>query len=1523
MKRIAAFIAFTLALVLGSSALAAPASAAPEDDVATVIDRLEEYYLGQGDEIIIANGIYLARTSEALDYVASQNADGSWSDVNYADRTSSANGSVWSAYTALYRMLAMTQAYKDPNAEGFGDPRLVDAVGRALLHWDRVNPGNTNWWETEIGESIAMGRISMFLGSALSPEAFDVALKHNTGKLDPVGANGAWRTSNYIFEALSTRDIAKVKEGFATIVATIAVDHSGTVQEAVQPDGSFWAHGAQLYSEGYGMVLFTYAALWSDVARGTGLAFTRDQLDSIAFYFISGTRWLIRGEIGMLYLNYRPPKTVNDITSHASEFIEPLQRMARTDALYATAYQAVLDGVLGKTETNGVTGNKYFWRSEFSSHLRDGYGIFTRLNSSRTFGAELRTSYRDELGNPVYWNAMGSTAIQVNNREYLDLGPAFDWWHYPGVTAPNVKRTERGFENRGRNGDGGSFTGGTSNGEFGASVLTLDTAGTTAQKSYFSFDEGMVALGAGIASTSDAAVHTTINQAAAKPNASVGGRPVAGGTDQQGVGSATWAYNDEVGYVFAAGQDVKVSNKTQSGSWEGEEAISRDAFSLYVDHGAKPAAGTYDYTVLPAATPAEVEAYAAKPTIRTLRNDTAVQAVRSSDAGITMATFFAPGSLDLGDGRTLTVDQPSIVLLDERSDTPVVSLSNPDRAGLSVGVTLAGGGAEKHAVFRLGSGENLGKTVTAPLVDGTLPASSPFAASSTADGSSVDALGDRDTASVWRSAAGGTQWAAAALPRGSWVTKVTIDWADAHATDYVVQTSPNGVDWTDRANISGGDGGLDEVPITPTAAENVRVLLLGGEGAGYGIRELTVASSVNLAIDSATRASGYAGYNLVFSLADGDPDTRWRGNNADSAWAQIDLGSSKPVSTVRLSWEAAFAKTYKIQLSDDGRSWRDAYTTPSGGSDGGIDVITLDGQTARYVRMQTLTRALNYGPSLWEFEVFSDRLVVEAPAVPAANANLALGRPTTVDSVHQNNATITGPRATDGSKSTKWSSARAVAEHWLQVDLGSVRSVSRAVVAWEAGTSNDYRIEGSVDGATWRPLARVQTAQPTLTHTHDFAPAEVRYARLAGLPSTQYGLNIWEFELYGGYTFECTGPVTAPRDSTAVVAATVSPVAPDDVFTAISMDESIVTVAGEARVSPDGRVEVDLQAREPGRTTVGIRHQGGTEIAWCGVTVDADTSRLQAQIDAANALDSTAYTPESWAPLLPALEAAKQVRGTPGAPQEDADAAAAALEAALAGLVRLDAVSSAPRDVVATASRDVVTVQWSAPERLGGSPVTAYEVTVGDHVVQVEDGALTASVADLAPGDYGVTVRAQNVGGWSEPSAPVTVTVDPDVVAPVVTVEGSPKVGGRIDMTGSGFEPGVEYVIQLRSTPADLGVVIADDDGAIAFRGVVPEDTDPGEHTIVVMQADADIASTPVLILAADEPGVPGGPGTPGTPGGGTPGGGTPGGGAEGPGGLPATGGDLTWLPWTLAIALLLLGSGAVAVRLRRGATTD
>ena len=70
--------------------------------------------------------------------------------------------------------------------------------------------------------------------------------------------------------------------------------------------------------------------MWADSASGTSLAFTRDQLDTIAFYIVDGTRWLIRGEIEMLYLLYRPATTVDGVTSYAAVFLDPLDRMART-----------------------------------------------------------------------------------------------------------------------------------------------------------------------------------------------------------------------------------------------------------------------------------------------------------------------------------------------------------------------------------------------------------------------------------------------------------------------------------------------------------------------------------------------------------------------------------------------------------------------------------------------------------------------------------------------------------------------------------------------------------------------------------------------------------------------------------------------------------------------------------------------------------------------------------------------------------------------------------------------------------------------------------------------------------------------------------------------------------------------------------------------------------------------------------------------------------------------------------------
>ncbi|MEU9027059.1 discoidin domain-containing protein [Streptomyces sp. NPDC048383] len=107
--------------------------------------------------------------------------------------------------------------------------------------------------------------------------------------------------------------------------------------------------------------------------------------------------------------------------------------------------------------------------------------------------------------------------------------------------------------------------------------------------------------------------------------------------------------------------------------------------------------------------------------------------------------------------------------------------------------------------------------------------------------------------------------------------------------------------------------------------------------------------------------------------------TRWASQWRDAEWIQVDLGASRNLSRVVLTWEGAFGKNYDIQVSDDGTNWRTAKSVT--GSDGGTDEIAVSG-SGRYVRMNGLVRSGGYGYSLWEFQVFGT--TSEEPPVKGA-----------------------------------------------------------------------------------------------------------------------------------------------------------------------------------------------------------------------------------------------------------------------------------------------------------------------------------------------------------------------------------------------------------------------------------------------------------------------------------------------------------------------------------------------------------
>src|SRR2546430_958926 len=127
------------------------------------------------------------------------------------------------------------------------------------------------------------------------------------------------------------------------------------------------------------------------------------------------------------------------------------------------------------------------------------------------------------------------------------------------------------------------------------------------------------------------------------------------------------------------------------------------------------------------------------------------------------------------------------------------------------------------------------------------------------------------------------------------------------------------------------------------------------------------AASALLSQGKPATASSVENAGLPASAAfDGNAGTRWSSQFGDPQWVQVDLGATATVDQVVLTWEAAYATAFQIQVSADAATWTSIYSTTTG--TGGTQTLTVNG-TGRYVRMYGTTRATPYGYSLWEFAV--------------------------------------------------------------------------------------------------------------------------------------------------------------------------------------------------------------------------------------------------------------------------------------------------------------------------------------------------------------------------------------------------------------------------------------------------------------------------------------------------------------------------------------------------------------------------
>jgi hypothetical protein len=129
-----------------------------------------------------------------------------------------------------------------------------------------------------------------------------------------------------------------------------------------------------------------------------------------------------------------------------------------------------------------------------------------------------------------------------------------------------------------------------------------------------------------------------------------------------------------------------------------------------------------------------------------------------------------------------------------------------------------------------------------------------------------------------------------------------------------------------------------------------------------------VAPVVLLSQGHPVTASSIQGYPWAAANAvDGNLTTRWSSGWSDPQWLEVDLGATRKITKVVLYWERAYATAFQIQVSDNGTTWTDVYSTTTG--PGGLQTLAVHGD-GRYVRMYGIRRATQYGYSLWEFQVF-------------------------------------------------------------------------------------------------------------------------------------------------------------------------------------------------------------------------------------------------------------------------------------------------------------------------------------------------------------------------------------------------------------------------------------------------------------------------------------------------------------------------------------------------------------------------
>ncbi|MGC5224818.1 polysaccharide lyase 8 family protein [Micromonospora sp. DT81.3] len=666
-----------------------------------------------------------------------------WADLSSAT-------SVADTHESYIRLQEMTVAYATKGSALRGNPDLLASllVGLDWLSANRYNTQtvrDTNTWYWALGIPLELNDITVLLYDKLGSTRIQSYIAAQTRFLPGVytsgpystGANRAWSVMVVALRGVIAKDPAMTTQAQKGIVPVMQFVTTG---DGYYERGGFIQHSTVPYAGGYGtsalrlvsqvMYLFE-GSPWEVTDPATMNIYNAVRVTHAPFLTDGVKMDSVRGrEISREYNQDRDAgsTTIRAIALLAESAPDTVARQLRSglkrlllDA-ELPAYQAsssIYDLELAAAVLNDpavVPGTTPVGAFAFSSmdrfvHRAKTYDFAVSGSSSRITNFETANTGENQK---AWYTGDGMTYLYTDDTaQYTgNYWATVNRYRLPGTTVDTRKKGV----NDGRNYlSRQNFAGGLSSasGTAGAFGMILDGAQTNllANKAWFSFDNEIVALGSGI---NDPALSgtgwdtTPVHVESIIDNRRLEAADQKLTVDGKGITSATaisfsnprWAQlsgsRGQIGYTFPGAESLRAAKTSNAGSWfdinakTGSTQKRTDSyFALWVNHGVAPSNATYSYVVLPNASTARTQSYAAAPETIVLTNTTAVSAVKETKLNAVGAVFWkdAPATVKVGGVNFLSASRKAVVMTEATASGISLTVTDPTQAN-TAGLTV-------------------------------------------------------------------------------------------------------------------------------------------------------------------------------------------------------------------------------------------------------------------------------------------------------------------------------------------------------------------------------------------------------------------------------------------------------------------------------------------------------------------------------------------------------------------------------------------------------------------------------------------------------------------------------------------------------------------------------------------------------------------------------------------------------------------------------------------------------------------